>query len=286
MDGGVELAKSRKKKKKNEKLKFILLFFALFIIVVVFLISEIIGFNKNTKFSLKKNRGNSEENRTSENVVADGNEPEGFKDFDNFITDTFSEQELENMSAADMLNVYKNSEKIKWYVNNCKKIAGSAGSKEGAIINAKVEYANKNQFINSCKVLGESEYYYVVKVNYSYIDTNTNMDLENDVLVFKDSVYSASKNKFNTDKIEDVKAIYDLEYYVKNYSNGGRNLIQSFANSSNDEWIYTIYYFNAYYGQDNVDDNIDLVKDIIHINNKTGEVLNKESVIIRKGVKI
>ena len=126
----------------------------------------------------------------------------------------------------------------------------------------------------------------MVKVNYSYIDTNTNMDLENDVLVFKDSVYSASKNKFNTDKIEDVKAIYDLEYYVKNYSNGGRNLIQSFANSSNDEWIYTIYYFNAYYGQDNVDDNIDLVKDIIHINNKTGEVLNKESVIIRKGVKI
>ena len=191
------------------------------------------------------------------------------------------------MNTNDLANIYKNSEGKEVIISNCTQLAGSAESKEGAIINAKNVFYSNNQFINSCKIINENEYYYVVEVNYTYIDPNVTNNYVQNVLVLKDAFYNDESEKFKQDiDYEDIKIILDLKYYLKFHLNGNMSLIQSYIRENSNECTYTIYYFVANYGQDNVNDTINLMKDIVHVNNKTGEVINKEEIEIRSKIRV
>lgn len=279
------MGKSKKKSKVNGKSRIFLAFVVLLIIVVLFLISEIISINKNGKLNFRKTSTENDGEKT-QTKVEDSIDGDNLAKFDSFVNETLSMQELENMSSNDMVNVYKNDEEAIASVSDCKKISGSTSSKEGAIINAKDVFYSNNQFINSSKIVDENDYYYVVEVNYSYIDPNVTRDYVGRVVVLKDSVYDDSSEKFNSGKIADAKIILDLKYYLKFHSNGSKSLLQSFISGDNDKWVYTVYYFNANYGQDNVDDTIDLMKDVVNINSKTGEIINTETIAVKTGVRV
>lgn len=279
------MGKGKKKRKVNGKSRIFLAFALLLIIVVLFLVSEIISINKNGKLNFRK--ASTDNNEQEQQTQIDDNIDEDIvAKFDSFVNEMLSVQELENMSSSDMINIYKNDDEVTVSISDCKKLCGSTSSKEGAIINGKAAFYSNNQFINSSKIVDENDYYYVVEVNYSYIDPNVTRDYVERTVVLKDSIYDDSSQKFNSGKIADVKIVLDLKYYLKFHSNGSKSLIQSFVNDNNGEWIYTVYYFNANYGQDNVDDTIDLVKDVVHINSQSGEVTNTETIEVRTGVRV
>lgn len=140
--------------------------------------------------------------------------------------------------------------------------------------------------VRSSKVVLETDTYYIVKVEWDYISENTSRSDSQQVLVFKEFYYDMDDKILNTDDINKVKDILDLQYYVETYSNTGKNIIQSFISKDGEVYEYVMYYFDVEYGNEGTSKRIYLTADILQINAATGLIENEETIRISNGVRL
>lgn len=272
------MKKQNKKKRKvnkiyqNVSLAFILIF-AIAIFLVVLELNSVIK-KKNAippkaPIVLKSSNTINEENNNVQKIG------EG-KSFDTFVDKVYTENEILNFSADKMREIRKYQiDKKNTSDLSIQKIVGSASTENVATRIATQSYRSvSDQIVRSSKVVLETDYYYVVKVEWDYINERTSKRHNQQVLVFKEFYYNINSKILNMDDINKVKDILDLEYYVETYSNTGKNIIQSFINKNGEKTEYVIYYFEVEPGEEGSSSRMYLVSDRIQIDSATGLIEN------------
>lgn len=271
------MRKTRKTKKKQKR-KIILLVIGLVVITIGLLALEIRQIVKDVG-----NENNIDDtSQVTQNVVDDKDLSkevvEGIK-FDSFVDKSYTKSELESMTDDELKSLYDfqielTNEKEQEYYD----VFGSAETESEAEKIVYDNFDNENQFVNKVELDSETEKYYVLTVNWDYINQNVAKNYTKKVIVFKEFYYNFETNTFNLDNIQNVKEILDIENYIKNYSNSGKRIIQSFIDKSGQNYQYSLYYLDIVYGRENEDDIITPQKEIVTINATTGvvESISKE----------
>lgn len=272
------MKKQNKKKRKvnkiyqNVSLAFILIF-AIAIFLVVLELNSVIK-KKNAippkaPIVLKSSNTINEENNNVQKIG------EG-ESFDTFVDKVYTENEILKFSADKMREIRKYQiDKKNTSDLSIQKIVGSASTENVATRIATQSYSSvSDQIVRSSKVVLETDYYYVVKVEWDYINERTSKRHNQQVLVFKEFYYNINSKILNMDDINKVKDILDLEYYVETYSNTGKNIIQSFINKNGEKTEYVIYYFEVEPGEEGSSSRMYLVSDRIQIDSATGLIEN------------
>ena len=260
----------RKKKKNNGSTKYILIVLGLLVLAVIFLFSEI---NIISKTAQKKQGAKQEENQQQ----TDEKPKERLK-FDSFIENAdYDKEEIEKLDQKSLIDIYKNSKIIEKELK-CDKVCGSSDSKKNAAKHVCKQLENEEKIVNSYKT-EEDEFYYIIDANYS-LKRDISKDNNTRMLVFNEKYYNSVINTFSVEDESIVKLIFDIDYYIKNYSNVGKKLIKSFIEEGDNQLVYTIYFIDYTYGQDNKKDYIQLVKETKKIDKSTGklESADKEKI--------
>ncbi len=183
------MKKQNKKKRKinkvyqNVSLAFILIF-AIAIFLVVLELNAVI--KKKNEIPPKapivlKNSNNINEENNNVQKIGEG------KSFDTFVDKVYTENEILNFSV-DKIREIRQYQIDKKNTSNLsiQKIVGSASSENVATRIATQSYNNaSDQIVRSSKVVLETDYYYVVKVEWDYVDERTSKRHNQQVLVFK-----------------------------------------------------------------------------------------------------
>ncbi len=178
-----------------------------------------------------KNSNNINEENNNVQKIGEG------KSFDTFVDKVYTENEILNFSV-DKIREIRNTKLIKKNTSNLsiQKIVEVHLLKNVATRIATQSYNNaSDQIVRSSKVVLETDYYYVVKVEWDYVDERTSKRHNQQVLVFKEFYYNINNKTLNMDDINKVKDVLDLKYYVETYSNTGKNIIQSFINKNGEK---------------------------------------------------
>jgi hypothetical protein len=284
------LKKQNKKKRKinkvyqNVSLAFILIF-AIAIFLVVLELNAVI--KKKNEIPPKapivlKNSNNINEENNNVQKIGEG------KSFDTFVDKVYTENEILNFSV-DKIREIRQYQIDKKNTSNLsiQKIVGSASSENVATRIATQSYNNaSDQIVRSSKVVLETDYYYVVKVEWDYVDERTSKRHNQQVLVFKEFYYNINNKTLNMDDINKVKDVLDLKYYVETYSNTGKNIIQSFINKNGEKAEYVIYYFEVELGEEGKNSRLYLVSDKIQIDAEKGLIESINTEYLSNGIRI
>jgi len=284
------LKKQNKKKRKinkvyqNVSLAFILIF-AIAIFLVVLELNAVI--KKKNEIPPKapivlKNSNNINEENNNVQKIGEG------KSFDTFVDKVYTENEILNFSV-DKIREIRQYQIDKKNTSNLsiQKIVGSASSENVATRIATQSYNNaSDQIVRSSKVVLETDYYYVVKVEWDYVDERTSKRHNQQVLVFKEFYYNINNKTLNMDDINKVKDVLDLKYYVETYSNTGKNIIQSFINKNGEKAEYVIYYFEVEPGEEGKNSRLYLVSDKIQIDAEKGLIESINTEYLSNGIRI
>ncbi|MCI8545855.1 MAG: hypothetical protein HFJ44_01315 [Clostridia bacterium] len=284
------MKKQNKKKRKinkvyqNVSLAFILIF-AIAIFLVVLELNAVI--KKKNEIPPKapivlKNSNNINEENNNVQKIGEG------KSFDTFVDKVYTENEILNFSV-DKIREIRQYQIDKKNTSNLsiQKIVGSASSENVATRIATQSYNNaSDQIVRSSKVVLETDYYYVVKVEWDYVDERTSKRHNQQVLVFKEFYYNINNKTLNMDDINKVKDVLDLKYYVETYSNTGKNIIQSFINKNGEKAEYVIYYFEVELGEEGKNSRLYLVSDKIQIDAEKGLIESINTEYLSNGIRI
>lgn len=289
--GGEKLKKQTKKSRKvnNVYRKATLIFILIFAVAIFLVILELKAVIKKknelpTKASIVSKNTNSIDKDEKENTKKIN---EGIN-FDTFVDGVYTEDEILNFSAEKMREIRQYQiEKNNTSNLSIQKIVGSASSENIATRIATQSYSNiTDQIVRSSKVVLETDYYYIVKVEWDYITENTSKRHNQQVLVFKEFYYDINNKILNMDDINKVKDVLDLKYYVETYSNTGKNIIQSFIYKNGEKTEYVIYYFEVEYGNEGSFNRIYLTSDTLKIDSATGLIESLETKRLGNGITV
>lgn len=284
------MKKQNNKKRKvnkvyqNISLAFILIF-AIAIFLVVLELNAVI--KKKNEISPKAPivlKSDNSMNKITDNVQKIG---EG-KSFDTFVDKVYTENEILNFSV-DKIREIRQYQIDKRNTSNLsiQKIVGSASSEDIATRIATQSYSSiSDQIVRSSKVVLETDYYYVVKVEWDYINQKTSKRHNQQVLVFKEFYYNIKNRTLNMDDINKTKDVLDLKYYVETYSNTGKNIIQSFIAKNGEKTEYVIYYFEVELGEEGYSNRIYLTADRIQIDSATGLIEDIKTERLGNGIRV
>lgn len=204
--------------------------------------------------------------------------------YDTFINKKYTQNQLESLSNSEIAQLYNDYDKPKEL--DYKKVLGSASTENTAKNVAARLYKKDNNVVRSSEVTGQNDLYYVVNVNYDYINGNVSKRYSVNVIVFKTFYYNDEKNTFNVDDVENAKIIMDLDNYINDFSNAGKVNIQSFIQKNGQNYEYVLYYLSLNYGQSDKNDTVDLMKKVVSIDAATGEVVGTDRLSVRAGIEI
>lgn len=255
----------RKRKKVSRFFLPVIVFGLIIVIAVIFLIVELNSFKEKNKKS------------NIVNVVDVKNETQENKEdkilkFDTFVKKQYSKEEIENFSSKEINEILDNQ--INYgdiELIDFRKILGSSRNFDSLKSDVS-EFYDDDQFVNSVDIILENDIYYIIEVNLDYISPQITRNYVEKVLVFKEYYYNSNTEKFNMDDINIVKEILDIKYYVQNYKNNGKRLIQSFIEEIDEKTEYTMYYFDIEYQSEKNSNVITLVKEKTVIDSATGQV--------------
>lgn len=263
--------KNTRKKKKSKNYVFLPIIL-LAIVVIVAIIFFIIKLN-DIKGKSQNNVVNLDE--VQDVVETENKEVEEAMSFESFVKDSYTQNEIEQFSSQkinEILDNQINYGDVK--VIDFKKIAGSVKGTD-YLKTCISDFYDDDQFVNTVNVVTETNLYYIVDVNVDYLSEAIQRNYNEKLLVFKNFYYNMNTNTLNMDDLNVVKQILDIKYYVQNYKNSGKRLIQSFIIDDGEKTKYTLYYFDINYGN-NKNNIINLVKEETVINSATGVI---ESVV-------
>lgn len=204
--------------------------------------------------------------------------------YDTFINKKYTQSQLENLGNSEIAQLYNDYDKPKEI--DYTKALGSASTENSAKNIASRAYKKDNDVVRSSEVTGQNDLYYVVNVNYDYINGNVSKRYSVNIIVFKTFYYNDEKNTFNLDDVENAKIIMDLDNYINDFSNAGKVNIQSFIQKNGQNYEYVLYYLSLNYGQSDKNDTVDLMKKVVSIDAATGEVVGTDRLAVRTGIEI
>lgn len=204
--------------------------------------------------------------------------------YDTFINKKYTQSQLENLGNSEIAQLYNDYDKPKEL--DYTKALGSASTENSAKNIASRAYKKDNNVVRSSEVTGQNDLYYVVNVNYDYINANVSKRYSVNIIVFKTFYYNDEKNTFNLDDVENAKIIMDLDNYINDFSNAGKVNIQSFIQKNGQNYEYVLYYLSLNYGQSDKNDTVDLMKKVVSIDAATGEVVGTDILAVRTGIEI
>ncbi len=208
--------------------------------------------------------------------------------------------DMENLSATVIEKftdiqlewVHKNAEKfpdnfVFANLNDCAKVIESAETKAEAIENAREKYSTSVYDVTECKVLSETDNFYVVYVKWvSKKEPNSGKFREEKAVCFKENVFDVDDSTgegeiFAKDKGL-IKNIFDFTYYCK-YSNlGGYKVLYSEVTEDKASLKYTVYFVGTVYGDKGIMDEVSLYKQETIIEKDDREFESKAKVTLKK----
>ena len=208
--------------------------------------------------------------------------------------------DMENLSASiieaftdEQLEwVHNNAEKfpenfVFANLNDCGKIIKSSSTKDEAIENAKEKYTTTVYDVTECRVLSETDNFYVVYVKWvPKGEPDSKRFREEKAVCFKESVFDVdddqSEGKIFAQNKNLIKNIFDYSYYSM-YSNlGGYKVLYSEVTEDNTSLKYTVYFVGTSYGDKGIKDNVFLYKQEVVIEKDERDFERKEKVTIKK----
>lgn len=273
----------KKKKSRNKRIQRLFLF--LIIVVIVVTIALGVQINKLQKLNASQNKISNFTTEQQDNTEKiDSNAKVDILKYDSFIGKVYTQSQLENMRNSDIAGLYNNYNKPKEIEYECaSESASSSDVAESIVIRM---YRDNNNTVRSSDVIGQNELYYVVNVNYDYINGTLAKRYSKNVIVFKNFYYDDEENVFNVDDVENVKTILDLDNYINDFSNGAKIDIQSFIQKNDQNYEYVLYYLSLNYGQSDKNDTVDLMKRVVSIDAATGKVVGTDRLTVRAGIEI
>lgn len=194
--------------------------------------------------------------------------------------------DLEKMNDSELADLFYNIPKENGFVNENEKDYSfpykTADSVEDAIEKTKIIGQSSNTKMLELKLQKETDYYYVIYQEYISYRGTGDVTFKNSYLYFKNSILDIDNKTVNTDILNNadkIKEILNLYTYIKNKNNASIKLLLPEIIENSKEYIYTYYYFSTSYGDIGLSDNIDLYKDTISINKKSGKLKSVESKI-------
>ena len=274
----------RKKKKSGNK-RLQRTFLLLIVIITIIIVALGVQINRLQKINSNEVAISNVTEEKQENAdKIDSNTKVDVLKYDTFINKKYTQNQLESLSNSDIVQLYNNYDKPKEI--EYKKVLGSASTEDSAKNVASRVYKKDNNVVRSSEVTGQNDLYYVVNVNYDYINGNVSKRYSVNVIVFKTFYYNDEKNTFNVDDVENAKIIMDLDNYINDFSNGAKIDIQSFIQKNGQKYEYTLYYLSLNYGQSDKKDTVDLMKKVVSIDAATGEVVGTDKLSVRNGIEI
>lgn len=273
----------KKKKSRNKRLQRIFLL----LIVVITIIIVALGVQINRLQKISSNEGavsNVTEVKQKDADKIDSNTKVDTLKYDTFINKKYTQSQLENLSDREIAQLYNDYDKPKEI--EYRKALGSASTEDSAKNVASRVYKKDNNIVRSSEVTGQNDLYYVVNVNYDYINGNVSKRYSVNVIVFKTFYYNDEKNTFNVDDVENAKIIMDLDNYINDFSNGAKMNIQAFIQKNGQNYEYVLYYLSLNYGQSDKNDTADLMRKVVSIDAATGEVVGTDRFAVRTGIEI
>lgn len=258
----------------------------LFLIVAVIVMTVALGvqIKKLQKLNASQNKvSNFSGEQQSDAEKIDSNAKIDVLKYDSFVGKVYTQSQLENMRNSDISDLYNNYDKPKEIEYECTSESASSGDIAENIVR---RIYGENNTVKSADVIGQNDLYYVVKVDYNYVNGNLTKRYSKNVIVFKNFYYEDEENVFNVDDVENVKTILDLDNYINDFSNGAKIDIQSFIQKNGQNYEYTLYYLSLNYGQSDKKDTVDLMKKVVSIDAATGKVVGTDKLSVRTGIEI
>lgn len=273
----------KKKRSRNKRVQRI--FLLLIVVVIVMTVALGVQINKLQKLSSNQVAVSNVTEEKQEDVdKIDSNTKVDVLKYDTFINKKYTQSQLDSLSESEIAQLYNDYDKPKEL--DYKKALGSASTEDTAKNVAARLYKKDNNVVRSSEVTGQNDLYYVVNVNYDYINGNVSKRYSVNVIVFKTFYYNDEKNTFNVDDVENAKIIMDLDNYINDFSNAGKVNIQSFIQKNGQNYEYTLYYLSLNYGQSDKKDTVDLMKKVVSIDAATGKVVGTDKLSVRTGIEI
>lgn len=273
----------KKKRSRNKRVQRI--FLLLIVVVIVMTVALGVQINKLQKLSSNQVAVSNVTEEKQEDVdKIDSNTKVDVLKYDTFINKKYTQSQLDSLSESEIAQLYNDYDKPKEL--DYKKALGSASTDDTAKNVAARLYKKDNNVVRSSEVTGQNDLYYVVNVNYDYINGNVSKRYSVNVIVFKTFYYNDEKNTFNVDDVENAKIIMDLDNYINDFSNAGKVNIQSFIQKNGQNYEYTLYYLSLNYGQSDKKDTVDLMKKVVSIDAATGKVVGTDKLSVRTGIEI
>lgn len=274
-----------RKKKKNKNKTMQRMFLLLIIVVIAMSIALGVQINKLQKLNSNENKvSNVTAEKQEDTEKIDPNAKVDILKYDSFINKVYTQNQLESMENSDIAELYNNYNKPKEI--EYESALGSASTEDTAKNVASNAYKKDNNIVRFSEITGQNDLYYVVNVNYDYINGNVSKRYSKNVIVFKIFYYNEERNTLNVDEIENAKIIMDLDNYINDFSDAGKVNIQSFIQKNGQTYEYILYYLRLNYGQSDKNDTVDLMKKIFSIDAATGEITGTEKIAIRTGIEI
>lgn len=273
------MGKRRKNSKKSKRNVIIVVIFFVFCTVglLVLEIQQIIKKGQNIKkasYNVEQVASNKEEKKENDEIK-----------FDTFVDKTYTQSELKSLTDSQINELLKKQIEVTNEKDlEIEKIVGSASSRKEAINITTAAFSQTNQKVDKVTISKETEKYYVVNVDWSYINQNVSKKYNQKCIVFKDFYYNLDTNILNLDDVQIARQMLDIENYVESYSNNGKRIIQSFIEKEGNRCEYILYYLDVLYGRDDIKDSINLVKEVLSINPATGAIEGSSKDIIKKDI--
>lgn len=199
---------------------------------------------------------------------------------------------IEKFTDVQLEWVHKNAEKfpenfVFANLNDCAKVIESAKTKDEAIANAKEKYSTPVYDVTECKILSETDNFYVVYVKWvSKKDPNNGKFREEKAVCFKENVFdvddSTSEGEISSKDKGLIKNIFDYVYYCKYNNLGGYKVLYSEVTEEKASLKYTVYFVGTVYGDKGIMDEVSLYKQEIIIEKDDREFESKAKVTLKK----
>lgn len=160
----MEEQRGKKKKKSNKNLIIIVIFFVFCTVALLVLeIQQIIKKGQNIKkapYEVEQVANNKENEKVIEEIK-----------FDTFVDKVYTQSELESLTDSQINQLLKKQIEITNQNDlEFEKIVGSGSTDKEAINIATNAYTGLNQVVDKATISKETEKYYIVNVEWSYID--------------------------------------------------------------------------------------------------------------------
>ena len=176
----------KKKRSRNKRVQRI--FLLLIVVVIVMTVALGVQINKLQKLSSNQVAVSNVTEEKQEDVdKIDSNTKVDVLKYDTFINKKYTQSQLDSLSESEIAQLYNDYDKPKEL--DYKKALGSASTDDTAKNVAARLYKKDNNVVRSSEVTGQNDLYYVVNVNYDYINGNVSKRYSVNVIVFKTFYY-------------------------------------------------------------------------------------------------